>query len=506
MKTLVPLLGDQLSLDISALQSVEKSNAIVLLCECMDETSYVAHHKKKLVFVLSCMRHFKQRLLDEGWTVVYRQLDDKNCPNSIVDSIQQAIAEHECQQVVMTNAGEYRLQESLAALQSKLDLPMTMLEDTRFLCTGEKFQAWAASRKQLRMENFYRDMRRKTDLLMDGDKPIGDQWNFDKQNRKPAGKSVKFSEPLRFEPDEITHDVITLVDKHFPENMGGTKDFWFACTETDANNALDHFLDYSLAQFGDYQDAMLHDQKFLAHSVLSLYINIGLLDPLKVCERVEIAYKSGQIPINAAEGFIRQIIGWREYVRGIYWLEMPQYLEQNFFDYGKPLPDFYWTADTRMACLKASIQHTIDEGYAHHIQRLMITGNFAMLAGVDPKQVHEWYLAVYVDAYEWVELPNTLGMSQFADGGLLGSKPYAAGGNYVNKMSDYCKNCEYKVSKKTGADACPFNYLYWNFISANKEKLSGNHRMAQVYSTWGRMSAERKSEIHADAKRFLESL
>jgi deoxyribodipyrimidine photolyase-related protein len=506
MKTLVPLLGDQLSLDISSLQAVEKRNAIVLLCECADETSYVAHHKKKLVFVLSCMRHFKQQLHDDGWSVIYRQLDDENNRKSIASSIELAVAEHQCEQIVMTEVGEYRLRESLRALQSNLSIPMDLLPDTRFLCSTEAFQSWAASRKQLRMENFYRDMRRQTGLLMEDDKPVGGQWNFDKDNRKPAGRSVKFSDPLRFEPDDITRDVVALVDNHFPNNMGSVHDFWFACSASDANTALDHFIDFSLPQFGDYQDAMLHDQKFLAHSVLSLYINIGLLDPTNVCERVEAAFNDGHIPINAAEGFIRQIIGWREYVRGIYWLEMPQYLEQNFFDYHKPLPEFYWTADTRMACLKGSIQQTIDEGYAHHIQRLMITGNFAMLAGVDPKQVHEWYLAVYVDAYEWVELPNTLGMSQFADGGLLGSKPYAAGGNYINKMSDYCKHCDYKVSKKTGEDACPFNYLYWHFLSQNQEKLSSNHRMAQMYNTWGRMSEERKAEIHADATHFLESL
>jgi len=297
-----------------------------------------------------------------------------------------------------------------------------------------------------------------------------------------------------------------MVDSGFGENFGNLHPFWFAVTATDADAALEHFIVHALPSFGDYQDAMLAEERFIYHAVISLYINVGLLDPLDVCRRVEAAFDEGQIPINAAEGFIRQIIGWREYVRGIYWLKMPDYRDQNFFGHERPLPSFYWTGETDMACMRACITQTRDEAYAHHIQRLMITGNFAMLAGIAPHDVHEWYLAVYADAFEWVELPNTLGMSQFADGGLLGSKPYAASGNYINKMSDYCKGCRYDVKQKTGEGACPFNALYWDFLARNEAVLRDNPRLRQVYRTWDRMSDEKRGDYRASAASFLKSL
>ncbi len=506
MTTLIPILGDQLSADLPSLANADKKNSVVLITECMEEATYIRHHQKKLVFVFSCMRHFAALLESKGWQVDYIKLNSKNGPASIPQSIERAVKRHKCKSVVLTEAAEYRLQQSLVALQCKSKTPVTILEDTRFLCNHQQFQDWANSRKQLRMENFYRDMRVQTGLLMDGKKPIGGQWNFDKENRKPAGESVSFPTPRQFKPDEITSDCIAMVNKLFPDNIGHTDNFWFATTAKQAKAALKYFIENALFNFGDYQDAMLVGERFLSHSVISMYINIGLLNPLDVCRQIEKAYHAGNAPINATEGFIRQIIGWREYVRGIYWLKMPDYVDENFFNHTRPLPDFYWTADTRMACMQASIDQTIHEAYAHHIQRLMITGNFAMLTGVNPKEVHEWYLAVYADAYEWVELPNTLGMSQFADGGLLGSKPYAAGGNYINKMSNYCKHCSYKISKKAGEDACPFNYLYWHFLSTNREKLSNNHRLAQVYRTWDRMKDERKAEIAEDSAKFLKQL
>lgn len=506
MKTLVPILGDQLSLNLSSLRAVNKKDTIVLMTECMDEATYIRHHKKKLVLVFSCMRHFAELLTSKGWQVDYLTLDTPKAPRSIDQSITTAIKRHKCERIVITEAAEYRLQQSLLALQNKVNAEMQILEDTRFMCPHDRFTDWASGRKQLRMENFYREMRLSTGLLMNGKKPEGDQWNFDKDNRKPANDTVSFHAPLAHKPDNITEACIALVNKKFGKHIGHTDNFWFATTSKDAQKSLKHFIKKSLPTFGDYQDAMLNSERFLSHSVLAIYINIGLLDPMDVCQQVEKAYRDGSVPINAAEGFIRQIIGWREYVRGIYWLKMPEYVDENFFGHQRKLPDFYWTAKTPMACMSRSIEQTIDESYAHHIQRLMVTGNFAMLIGVDPKEVHEWYLAVYADAYEWVELPNTLGMSQFADGGLLGSKPYAAGGNYINKMSDYCKQCQYKVSKKAGDQACPFNYLYWHFLNDNKDKLKNNHRLAQVYRTWDRMSDERKAEIAEDSEKFLASL
>jgi len=309
--------------------------------------------------------------------------------------------------------------------------------------------------------------------------------------------------PVQFEPDEITQDVLKLVGDKFSDHFGDLEPFWFAVTHEQAAEVLDYFLEAALPSFGDYQDAMLTGQKFLYHSLLSPYINCGLLDPLAVCKRVEAEYKKGRVPLNATEGFIRQIIGWREYVRGIYWLKMPEYVKRNFLEADNKLPDFYWTGETEMLCLREAITQTKEEAYAHHIQRLMVTGNFAMLAGVDPHEVHEWYLAVYADAYEWVELPNTLGMSQFGDGGILGSKPYAASGNYINKMSDYCKNCHYNVKLKTGSDACPFNALYWDFLIRNEDKLKGNPRLGQVYRTWNKMDAAKRDDYLASFYKFV---
>ena len=476
------------------------------MAEVHEEATYVGHHKKKLAFVFSAMRHFAAKLESDGRTVDYVRLDADGNAGSIAGEIERAVERHDCGRVVATEPGEWRLHRTLEDLRDRLPVPLELVEDDQFICSKRDFAEWAEGRKQLRMEFFYRDMRRRTGLLMDGGKPEGGRWNFDSENRKPPKPGLSFHGPKRFSPDGLTQEVIDLVEQHFAENFGALEPFWFGVTRAQAEAAFDHFVETSLSSFGDYQDAMLRGERFLFHSVISLYINAGLLDPLAVCQRVETEYRAGRVPLNAAEGFIRQIIGWREYVRGIYWLHMPRYVERNFLGHTRPLPEFYWTGETDMACLRACITQTRDEAYAHHIQRLMVTGNFAMLAGVDPKEVHHWYLAVYADAYEWVELPNTLGMSQYADGGLLGSKPYAASGNYINRMSDYCKSCAYKVSAKNGPDACPFNYLYWDFLDRLRDRLGDNPRLGQPYRTWDRMGAGRKAEVRKDARRFLAGL
>lgn len=506
MSKLIVILGDQLTRDITALCQAERGD-VVLMAEVNAEATYVAHHKRKIAFTFSAMRHFARDLQNDGWTVRYIKIDDVDNQGSIVGEIARAIEEIEISEIVITEPGEYRLLDALKHFQeTSSNPPLTILEDTRFICSHERFEQWAAGRKQLRMENFYREMRLQTELLITDGKPEGGKWNYDHDNRKPAKGGMSFPLPPQFAPDEITSEVIELVAERYADHVGSLDNFWFAVTGTQANEALDHFIDKALVTFGDYQDALLTGEKYLFHSVLSVYINAGLLDPLTVCQRVEQAWLAGEVPLNAAEGFIRQIIGWREYVRGIYWMQMPDYVHSNFFDHTRDLPDFYWTADTDMACLKAAIKQTLDEAYAHHIQRLMVTGNFAMLIGVDPIQIHTWYLEVYADAYEWVELPNTIGMSQFADGGLLASKPYAAGGNYINKMSDYCKSCRYKVRQKTGEDACPLNYLYWDFLIRHKDKLHGNHRLAPVYRTLQKMDDQRVLEIKSDSQRFIENL
>jgi deoxyribodipyrimidine photolyase-related protein len=312
--------------------------------------------------------------------------------------------------------------------------------------------------------------------------------------------------PPAFAASAEIEAVIDLVARRVPKGFGALDGFAYPVTRADAEQALDDFLANALPRFGDYQDAMLADEPFLHHSILSPCINVGLIDPLDLCRRVELEYRAGRAPLNAVEGFIRQILGWREYVRGIYWREGTDYLTRNALKATRALPPFYWTGETDMRCLSQAIGQTIKHAYAHHIQRLMITGNFALIAGIDPHQVHEWYLAVYVDAYEWVEAPNTIGMSLFADGGLLGSKPYAAGGAYINRMSDYCKGCRYRVSKKTGEDACPFNYLYWDFVARNQALLARNPRTSQVARAWSKLEAGRQLAVRESAVLFLQRL
>ncbi len=506
MSNLILILGDQLSHGLSSLKFANKSQDRILMCEVHDEATYVKHHKKKIALLFSAMRHFAKELSSDGWKVDYIKLDDKNNSGSFKGEVERALSRHTIENIVITEPAEYRVMQDVKSWSKQFDKSVEVLPDNRFIATHHEFESWAEGRKQLRMEYFYRDMRRKTNLLMDGDKPEGGKWNYDSENRKPAKDDMFMPKPVRFEPDKITQEVLKLVATKFDDHFGDLEPFWFAVTHEQANEVLDYFLEAALPSFGDYQDAMLTGQKFLYHSLLSAYINCGLLNPLEVCKRVEIEYKKGRVPLNAAEGFIRQIIGWREYVRGIYWLKMPEYVKRNFLEADRKLPDFYWTGKTDMTCLREAITQTKEEAYAHHIQRLMVTGNFAMLAGVDPHEVHEWYLAVYADAYEWVELPNTLGMSQFGDGGILGSKPYAASGNYINKMSDYCKDCRYDVKQKIGEDACPFNALYWHFLIRNEDKLKGNPRLGQVYRTWNKMDEKKRSSYLDSANQFLNSL
>jgi len=503
------ILGDQLSPDLAALQDADRARDLIVMAEVRAEATYVGHHPKKIAFLFAAMRKFAARLERDGWQVAYTRLDDPDNTHAIPDELARRAADHGADGVVVTEPGEWRLRQALDALQESYGSHMEFIcySDTRFIASKDDFADWAAGRKQLRMEYFYRDMRRKTGLLMDGDKPAGGQWNYDHDNRKPAkGKDLFAAGPLRFDPDETVEEVLALVEREFPSNFGDLRPFWFATDHAQAQASLDHFITQRFETFGDYQDAMLRDDAFLSHAVLGLYINAGLLDPLAVCQAAEKAWKNGDVPINAAEGFIRQILGWREFVRGVYDLEGPDYTSRNVLEHKRKLPEMYWGGETRMACMSAAIGQTRAEAYAHHIQRLMVTGNFALLAGIDPAQVHEWYLAVYADAYEWVEAPNVIGMSQFADGGVVGSKPYVSSGAYINRMSDYCKGCAYAVSAKTGDKACPFNLLYWHFLLRHRDRFGGNPRMAQMYRTWDRMDETRRDAVLADADRLLARL
>lgn len=501
VRQLVLILGDQLSTDISSLRDMDPAETRVLMAEVADEAAYVPHHRKKLVFVFSAMRHFAAELRAAGWQVDYVTLDDPANSGSLGGEVARARDRLGDLPLRVTAAGEFRLADIMRQWGRT-----TIVPDDRFFASPADFAHWAEGRAQLRMEYFYRMMRRRTGLLMDGDEPVGGQWNFDADNRKAASRDLLMTQPLRFPPDAVTRQVIAMVERDFPDNFGDIAPFWFAVTRRDAEAAFDEFVANRLARFGTFQDAMLDGEKFLYHAVIAQYLNIGLLDPRAVCAAVDRAYREGAIPINAAEGFIRQILGWREYVRGLYWWRMPGYARENALGATRALPGFYWTAKTDMACVAACVRQTREEAYAHHIQRLMVTGNFALLAGIDPDEVHRWYLAVYADAYEWVELPNTIGMSQFADGGLLASKPYVASGAYINRMSDYCGGCRYDVQSRHGADACPFNPLYWDFIARHSERLKAIPRMRLALKNWHGRPAAEQNKIRASAQTFLQSL
>ena len=502
MSRLILVLGDQLSKHLSALKAADKSTDTVVMSEVTDEASYVRHHPKKIALVFSAMRHFAKELEADGWDVAYTQLDDTDNAGSIVGELLRRAEQYGAETVLATEPGEWRLIEKLKYAPLKIEV----LPDDRFIASHAEFESWAEGRKALRMEYFYREMRRKTGMLMDGDAPEGGKWNFDHDNRKPAPDDVSVEGPPRFEPDQITCDVLDLVAARFGDHFGDLKPFWFAATREQALETLDHFVEKALPRFGDYQDAMLTEHAFLYHAVISPYLNIGLLGPIEVCQAAADAYAKGNVPINAAEGFIRQIIGWREYVRGIYFLEGPAYTDRNVLKHSRDLPDFYWGGETRMNCLDHAVRQTKKHAYAHHIQRLMVTGNFALLAGIAPQQVHEWYLAVFADAYEWVEAPNTIGMSQFADGGIIASKPYVSSGAYINRMSNYCKSCDYSVSKKTGEGACPFNLLYWHFLDRHRDRFASNPRMGNMYATWDRMDAVRREAVLSEGDAILKRL
>ena len=506
MTTLIPILGDQLAIDLSSLGGADPANAVLLMMEVAEETTYVRHHRRKIVYILSAMRHHAEALRTNGWRVDYVKLDDPDNTGSFTGEIARAVERHAPDRIVVTEAGEWRVQAMFEVWETLFGIPVEIRSDTRFIASHAEFAAWADERKQLRMEFFYREMRRKTGLLIDDGQPAGGQWNFDKDNRKPAERDLLMPKLPHFEPDAITQQVLTMVAARFDSHVGSLDNFGIAVTREQALATRQHFLTHALPRFGDFQDAMLTGEPYLYHAHLSFYINAGLLDPLDLCRAVEAEYRAGRVPLNAAEGFIRQIIGWREYVRGIYWWSGPDYGTRNFLNAKRPLPAFYWTNETDMHCMSQAIGQTLELAYAHHIQRLMITGNYALLIGADPDDVDRWYLEVYADAYEWVEQPNTRGMILFADGGLLGSKPYAASGAYINRMSDYCQHCRYDVKQRVGLDACPFNALYWDFLVRNEDKLRGNIRLSMPYRNWDRMADATKAELRAQAASYLASL
>ena len=497
------VLGDQLCFELASLAGLDPLRDRVLLAEVAEEAGHVPHHPQKIAFLFSAMRHFAQALRERGVAVDYVTLDDPDNSGSLAGELARFATLHQPETIHVTEAGDWRVEQALKGS----GLPIVWHADTRFLCSRDAFARWARGKKQLRMEFFYREMRRQSGLLLHPDgSPEGGAWNFDAANRKALPRGLRGPVPLRFTPDAISREVLALVAARFAHHYGRLDGFDYPVTHAEAEQLWQHFLDFGLAAFGDYQDAMASGEPYLFHARISAALNVGLLDVRRLCSDVETAYRQGRVALNAAEGFIRQLIGWREYVRGIYWLQMPDYAQRNAFGNTRDLPAFYWSGQTRMNCLRQAIGQTLEHAYAHHIQRLMVTGNFALLAGIEPGQLCDWYLAVYMDAFDWVELPNVLGKVLHADGGYLGSKPYCASGQYIKRMSDYCQGCAYQVSESTTGDACPFNALYWHFLMRHRERLQGNPRMGMVYKNLARMDEAKRQALWQRGEALLARL
>jgi len=508
IRNLVLVLGDQLGETSSALTDFDPALDVIWMAEVLEESTHIASSKQRTTVFLSAMRHFAEALRQKKWRVLYSELDAPENTGTLAGELGKAIQQTQPARLVMTAPGEWRVLQSLRAVAHQQSLQLDIRDDTHFFSTVREFSEHAAKRKQLRLEFFYRELRQKTGILMDGKNPIGGQWNFDADNRNSFGKKGPglLPAPCRFEPDDITQKVMTLVNQKLAYLPGYLQTFGWPVTRKQALQALEEFITHRLPSFGIYQDAMWEGEVWLYHSHLSCALNLKLLNPREVVSAAEKAFMDGHAPIEAVEGFIRQILGWREYVRGIYWTQMPEYLELNALKANTPLPNFFWTAETDMACLRDAIHQTLTHGYAHHIQRLMVTGLYALMLGVSPKEIHAWYLGVYVDAVEWVELPNTLGMSQFADGGLMASKPYIASGKYIDRMSNHCKGCKYNPAESTGETACPFTTLYWDFLNQHTDSLAKNPRMLMQLKNLNRLSSEEKTAISNQAQKHRQTL
>lgn len=508
MRRLVLVLGDQLSMDNPALADFDPQRDTVVMIEAASEGMAVWSHKARITLFLSAMRHFALALGERGWPFIYVKLDDA-LPGDFAARLGAVLAEHQPLSLYVAEPGEWRMQQLLEQVCVTAQTPLRIIDDTHFLCSRSEFATWAKGKKELRMEFFYRVMRKKHRVLMKDDQPEGGEWNYDAENRsafpKRTGPGV-IPAPASFAPDAITREVIALVDTEFADHPGSTDHFIWPVDRAQALQALQAFIATRLTGFGTYQDAMWTDTPFGWHALLSSSLNLHLLSPIEVIAAAEAAYLSGAVPLASAEGFIRQVLGWREFIRGVYWLDMPGMKQANHYDHQRALPGFYWTGDTGMACMKDAIGQTLAHGYAHHIQRLMVTGNFALLAELSPQQVSDWYLAVYVDAVEWVELPNVAGMALHALGNRFTSKPYISSGAYIKRQSNYCSGCRYDPAQRLGARACPFTTLYWNFIDKHEATLVGNPRTALMAKNITRLSGEERAEIRVLAASMLDRL
>ncbi len=497
LHALIVVLGDQLDFDAAAFDGFDSALDAVWMAEVDEESTHVWSSKPRTVMFLAAMRHFAQALQASGRTVHYTHLDAPGNGGTLAAQLQADILRLRPARLVITAPGDWRVLKAIESIAGASGLPLEVREDRHFFCSVRDFAEHARQRKSLRMEYFYREQRKRHGVLMRGDEPVGDRWNFDAENREGFCAQGPGDVPprTRFEPDSVTREVIELVDSRFGAHPGRLESFAWPVTRDQALQSLRAFIKERLPMFGRYQDAMWPDQPWLYHAHLSAALNLKLLNPREVVAAAEAAWHDGHAPLASVEGFIRQVLGWREYVRGIYWTQMPGYLERNALEAREALPAWYWTGETDMACLHDALEQTLAHGYANHIQRLMVTGLYALMLGVEPKQVHAWYLAVYVDAVEWVELPNTLGMSQYADGGLLGSKPYVATGKYIQRMSPYCKGCRYDPAQRLGDTACPFTTLYWDFLMRHEPMLARNPRMALQVRNVARLGDGEKQAV-----------
>ena len=521
------ILGDQLDEHSAALEGADPAQDVVLMIEADEESTHVWSHKIRTTLFLSAMRHFAEDLTQRGWRIHYRALDVE-ADKTLADGLQAAIAHYNPERVIGIEPGDLRVKAEIEnainsiannarkqkataknVLQKQPAIPtLEWREDNHFLCSLPQFRKWAGTSSILRMEFFYRNMRKQYKVLMNGDEPVGGQWNFDADNRKSFGKAgpQNVPTPPSFEPDQITQDVIKLVNKHFSHHPGKLDDFSWPVTRHDALKALLSFISDRLPQFGPHEDAMWTGLNFGWHSLLSSSLNLKLISPLEVVQAAEAAYIEHGLNLSSVEGFIRQVLGWREFMRGVYFLDMPELKIANHYQHINPLPKWYWTGNTKMNCMRQAITQTLDKGYSHHIQRLMITGMFGVTAQISPQALCDWYLAVYVDAVEWAELPNTAGMALFANGGRFTSKPYVASGAYVKRMSNYCNGCNYRPETRAGANACPMTTLYWNFLDQHEKAFAANPRTSLMVKNLQRMTAAEREQVRAAANLMLANL
>jgi deoxyribodipyrimidine photolyase-related protein len=511
MRNLILVLGDQLDRHSAALDDLDLACDAVWMAEVQHEATHVWCHKQRIAFFFSAMRHFRDELREQGFTVHYHELTSRRSDDRglhFADVLKKDVRKLRPDRLIVVLPGDYRVKQELEEAAESLGTPLEIRTDRHFYATPEEFREYAEGRKSLILETFYRHMRKKHGVLLQDGEPVGGEWNFDHQNRETFGRDGPghITGPHSFRPDDITREVCDLVERRFTDHPGDLQHFDLPVTHAQARAMLRDFVERSLPLFGKYEDAMWSDQAFVYHSRLSAPLNVKLLSPRACVEKAVEAWQSGHAPINSVEGFVRQLLGWREFIRGVYWLHMPDYAGRNYLHHQADLPSFYWDGVTDMECVRQSMQHVLKHGYAHHIHRLMVLGNLALLAGVHPHKFHEWHMAMYIDAVDWVSLPNALGMSQHGDGGIVGTKPYVSTGNYIHRMSNFCQNCGYDYRQATGERACPFTILYWDFLDRHDKQFRANRRMSiQMKHVQTKRKKGQMDEIRSAASRLKSS-